>query len=740
MNENTTHQAAELEALRQEIHALRRDREDRIRCESICNAAMGEALKQNHPDDEINCFLASIGRALDVDRIYIFEDDFAADETSNTYEWCAANVNPEIENLQDIPRNVVTWWYDRFAQGADIHIPDLEAIKDSEPASYSYLAPQGIHALIAKRIVLGESVIGFFGVDNPRLELMSDISMFLDTMSNFISSLIRNRNIFRSHETRYIEELEQKNTELNRALRSANEANAAKTLFLSNMSHDIRTPMNAIVGMTEIASSHIDDKNRVQDCLRKIMIAGRHLLGLINDVLDMAKIESGKMQLQPENISLRETMNTICGITRVQIKEKAQQLDIFISNILCENVLCDPLRLNQVMLNLVSNAIKYTQENGSICLRLWQEPSPKGDAFIRTHIAVSDTGMGMSEDFIRTIFDAFTREDVRRVQKTQGTGLGMAITKNIVDSMGGVIDVQSALGKGSTFHVTLDLRRVEDAEATVQLPAWKILVVDDSEEFCRSTAETLASLGTRPQWCTDGQTALELLEDAHRRGEDFFAVLVDYRMPGMNGIETTKRIHALLGEKTPVEMISAYDWSDVEADVQAAGIAGFVAKPLFRSTLYRELSRFVPDSSNAPSAQPGDEDACLTGRRVLLAEDNDINAEIASVILEELGIETERAADGAIAAEMFSRSAPGYYDVILMDLRMPRMNGFEATAAIRALAREDAAAVPIIAMTADAFAEDMKKCLSAGMNAHMAKPIDIDHLKKTLIRFIGAQP
>ncbi len=735
MEKKANEHAAQLEALRAEVEKLRRDLVDRIRCESICNSAMQEALKQNHPDDEINCFLASVGRSLGVDRIYIFEDDFEKDETSNTYEWCAESVNPEIDNLQDIPRTAVTWWYDRFAQGQDIHIPDLEAIKDTEPTSYAYLAPQGIHTLIAKRIVLRDKVIGFFGVDNPRVELMEDVSVFLDTLSNFICSLIRNRNIFRSHETRYIEALEQKNTELNEALRRANEANEAKTLFLSNMSHDIRTPMNAIIGMTEIACNHIDERDRVQDCLHKITISGQHLLGLINDVLDMAKIESGKMTLHMESVSLREAMDTISGITRVQIKEKAQRFDIVTSNILCENVICDPLRLNQILLNLLSNAIKYTPEDGSILLKLWQEPSPRGDSHVLTHLSITDTGIGMSQEFLATIFEAFTREDVRRVQKTQGTGLGMAITKSIVDSLEGTIRVESEINRGSTFQVTLDLKRSGDTGADMQLPPWRILVVDDNAEFCQSASETLQSLGVLPQWCCDGQTALDLVAEAHRRGEDFFAVLVDFQMPGLNGIETAKRMRDILGNRTPIELISAYDWSDVEADGKTAEITGFITKPLFRSTLYNKLSQYCPETAPSSDLQAGEEEVSMNGMRVLLAEDNDINAEIAQIILEEIGAVSDRASDGLQAVEMFRSSDPGYYRAILMDLRMPHMDGLEATAAIRALERKDASSIPIIAMTADAFAEDVQRCLNAGMNAHLAKPIDVEQLKKTLEKY-----
>ncbi|MCR4892053.1 MAG: response regulator [Lachnospiraceae bacterium] len=883
---------AELEVFRRELKELKRENEERIRCECISNAAMNEALRQNHPDDEINRFLGSIGCSLDVDRIYIFEDDFEKNEVSNTYEWCAENVNPEISNLQDIPRVAVNWWYEQFDKGKDIHIPVLEAIRETEPLTYSYLAPQGIHSLIAKRLTDGDKVIGFFGVDNPKIELMADISAFLNTLSNFISALIQNRNIVRSQEAQYVAELEKKNEELNKALHKAEaaereaaqlaeyrntmitvthealhsgmwnidfdergemesvqwsqefrrmigyentedfpdkleswtdrihpddrkfvmkeyhstiadyenkksydveyrlltkcgewrwfhtmgrlirrddgkprqfigifvditdrhnqtallaealeeakEANAAKSDFLSNMSHDIRTPMNAIIGMTAIAADHIDDKERIQDCLHKIGLSGKHLLGLINDVLDMAKIESGKMTLRMEELSLQETMDAACDITRVQIKEKAQRFDILVSNILCENVYCDSVRLNQILLNLLSNAIKFTPEKGAVTVKLWQEESPKGEEFVLTHFVVTDTGIGMSPEFQKTIFEAFTREDAKRVRKTQGTGLGMAITKRIIDSMGGTIVVESELDKGTSFHVTLDLRRFMDSMHEMHLPPWSILVVDDNEDVCLAVAESLRELGAIPQWCCDGHTALEKVIDAHRSGEDFFAIVADYRMPGMSGIETVKRMRSLLGDKTPIVMFSAYDWSDIREDAEKAGISGFIPKPLFKSTLYHELRRFAPDAGELEDEEQIQEEVRLNGMHILLAEDNDINAEIAVMILEENGARADRAEDGAVAVKTFEKSKPGTYDAILMDLRMPNMDGLEATRAIRALSREDAGKIPIIAMTADAFSEDAQKCLEAGMNAHLPKPIDIDILKHTLLKFTNS--
>lgn len=885
-------QYSELEALRKELACLKRENEERIRCECISNAAMKDALKQNHPNDEINCFLASIGQSLEVDRIYIFEDDFDADITNNTYEWCAEDVSPEIANLQKVPREAVTWWYDQFSLGKDIHIIDLEAIRDTEPLTYSYLKPQGIHSLIAKRLMIGDQVIGFFGVDNPRLELMADISAFLNTLSNFLSALIRNRNIYHTREVRYVAELEEKNTALNEALRKAEaaekeaaklarfretmitvthealhsgmwgiefdkngviskvrwspefrrmlgyddieefpdrldswkdrihpddleqvmkdfystindyenkksfdeeyrlrtksgewrwfhsmgrlirsadgtpqnftgvfvditdrisqtnlladtlqeakDANAAKSEFLSNMSHDIRTPLNGIIGMTAIASEHIDDRNRVQDCLHKITLSGKHLLGLINDVLDMAKIESGKMSLHMDELSLRETMDTVCDITRVQIKEKAQHFDIFIRNVLSENIYCDGVRLNQVLLNLLSNAIKFTPEEGSIHVKLWQEESPKGNEYVLTHFCVADTGIGMTPEFMETIFEAFTRADAKRVHKTQGTGLGMAITKRIIDSMGGTIEVESELDKGTSFHVMLDLRRVEDPDQELLLPPLNILVVDDNEDLCLTAAESLTALGTNPQWCTSGEDALKLVIDAHERGEDFFAILVDYRMPGMSGIETVKKIRNVLGDKTPIGMISAYDFTDIRDEAEEAGVRNFISKPLFKSTLHHELCRFVEDSADSSvTLWESSKHLDLQGMHILLAEDNDINAEITIMILEENGASADRAEDGRLAVEFFERSQPGEYDAILMDLRMPHMDGLEATRAIRDLPRDDAGTIPIIAMTADAFSEDAQRCLDAGMNAHLPKPIDIDVLKHTLVKFIN---
>lgn len=517
------------------------------------------------------------------------------------------------------------------------------------------------------------------------------------------------------------------------ARNEAEHANQAKSHFLSNMSHDMRTPMNAIIGMTAIAQEHTDDPIRVAEYIRKISLSGKQLLGLINDVLDMAKIESGKMNLNLEALSLRESMKTICDIVRPQIKINGQNFDIFISNIISEEVFCDSIRLNQILLNLLSNAMKFTPTGGAIHIDIWQEESPKGDNYVRTDISVRDTGIGMSEEFRKKLFTAFEREDSKRVQKAQGTGLGLAITKHIVDAMGGSIDVHSVQGAGTTFKVSIDLEKVTESEDEMQLPAWKILVVDDNEELCRTAQKSLRELGTDPHFCTNGKDAIQMVVDAHKNGEGYFAVLIDYKLGEMNGIEIADAIWKALGDKIPISLISAYDWSDIEEEALSAGITGFIAKPLFKSTLYHELRQYIKEEELPVEEASEEDDYDLTGLKVLVAEDIEVNAEIIMMILEEFGAEADHGADGKITAEMFERSPVGYYGVILMDLRMPNMDGFEATATIRRMDRADAKTIPIIAVTADAFAEDVQHCFDVGMNAHIAKPVDGELLIKTII-------
>lgn len=523
-------------------------------------------------------------------------------------------------------------------------------------------------------------------------------------------------------------------TALERAQREAERANQAKSEFLSNMSHDIRTPMNAIVGMTAIAAANISKPEQVQDCLRKISLSSKHLLGLINDVLDMSKIESGKLTLNVDRLSLREAMESIVSIVQPQVKAKGQSFDIFIRDIQTEQVRCDGLRLNQVLLNLLSNALKFTPEGGAISVTLTQEDSPRGGDYVRTHFWVEDTGIGMSPEFQKRIFDSFMREDNQRVQKIEGTGLGMTITKYIVDEMKGTIELKSEVDKGTQFHVTLDLERAREREEDMVLPDWEMLVVDDDEQLCASAADVLREIGVHAQWALDGKSAVEMAEKRHAQGRDYHVVLLDWKMPGMDGIETARQLRKTVGEDIPLLLISAYDWSEIEDEARRAGINGFIAKPLFKSTLFYGLNHFAhPGAACGPEEEEQAPD--YTGKRILLAEDNELNWEIASELLSSVGFTLEWAENGRICVEKFMASEPGFYHAVLMDLRMPVMNGYEATRAIRTCGRADAD-VPIIAMTADAFSEDIQKCLECGMNAHVAKPLDVRELLRLLQRLI----
>ncbi len=520
--------------------------------------------------------------------------------------------------------------------------------------------------------------------------------------------------------------------ELEEARQAAEKASRSKGEFLSNMSHDIRTPMNAIVGMTAIAMANINNSKKVEDCLKKIILSSKHLLGLINDVLDMSKIESGKMTLNIELVSLREAMDSIVSIIQPQIKAKQQRFNAFIYNISSENVRCDSVRLSQVLLNLLSNAVKFTPEGGSIEVALHEEESPKGEEFVRIRVEVKDTGIGMSEEFQEHIFESFTREDNKRVQKTEGTGLGMTITKYIVDAMGGDIQVKSTLGEGTEFCVTLDFERAEEQEETMILPNTMMLVVDDDQQLCESTVASLKSIGIRADWALDGESAVQMVNNHHRSHEDYHVILLDWKLPGMDGIKTAKEIRRQLGEDVPILLISAYDCNEIEAEARAAGINGFLSKPLFKSTLYYGLKPYLEDSEDT-TVTARKLDMEFSGKRILLAEDNELNWEIASELLMEQGIMVQWAENGQICVDMFNQSEIGFYDAILMDIRMPVMDGYEATRHIRSLDRSDAS-LPIIAMTADAFSEDIQKCLEYGMNSHIAKPIDTRELFRILER------
>ena len=535
---------------------------------------------------------------------------------------------------------------------------------------------------------------------------------------------------------------------LEQAREEAKRANKAKSEFLSNMSHDIRTPMNGIIGMTTIAMESMDNRNKLESCLTKISLSSKHLLGLINDILDMSKIESGKMTLTMSEMSLREAISSIVSIVQPQIKSKNQHFDVFIDNIDNEHVYCDSLRLNQILLNLLSNAVKFTPEEGSIELRLSEGPSERGNDFTRVHITVKDNGAGMTEEFQKTIYEAFIREDSKRVQKTEGTGLGMAITKYIVDAMNGTIELQSAIGKGTQFDVYLELEIADVAVEDMALPDWKMLVVDDDKMCCTTTVESLSKMGISADWALDGESAVKMVTNAADQGKPYDIILLDWKLPGMDGLATAREIRSRMGNDFPILLISAYDWTDIEKEATTAGITEFIPKPLFRSTLYYGLKRFIKDSGEST----GDVTERITEEKieiaeneggkirfdnlkVLLAEDNDLNWEIANELLSEMGLDLERAENGKLCVEMLEGSQPGYYKAILMDIRMPIMSGYEAAEMIRSSTHADNG-IPIIAMTADAFSDDVKRCLDAGMNAHIPKPINVDEVARLLKKYL----
>ena len=518
------------------------------------------------------------------------------------------------------------------------------------------------------------------------------------------------------------------------ARNEAIKANKAKSEFLSNMSHDIRTPMNAIVGMTAIATANIDDRNQLTNCLRKITLSSRHLLGLINDVLDMSKIESGKMTLNPEIISLRETMESIVSIILPQTRTKKQKFEISISDILVEGVYCDSVRLNQVLINFLSNAYKFTPEGGEILFSLNQEESPKGYRYVRVHFRVKDSGIGMPPEFQKKIFESFSREDNARVNKTEGSGLGMTISKYIVDAMEGTIELKSEVNKGTEFHVTIDMEKAAGKEADMELPGWNLLLVGNKEQACRETAARLQEMVVNCDWVTNTDAAAEMVEKRQKQQDAYQIMLFDWGGDEKGGLEAAGKVHGILGKDAPMILVSAYDWSGMEEEARVAGISGFLQKPLFKSTLYHGLLQYMNPEQTVQEVQKAPRES-FAGVRVLLAEDNDLNYEIARELLTSRGMEIEWAENGQICVEMFEKSQVGYYQVILMDIRMPVMSGYEATQEIRALERPDAK-LPIIAMTADAFSEDVKKCKECGMNDHTSKPIDMDALSHILAHYL----
>ncbi len=539
---------------------------------------------------------------------------------------------------------------------------------------------------------------------------------------------------FRSVDDVIRREMEQKSL-LEAALSQANKASKAKSIFLSNMSHDIRTPMNAIVGFTNLAITHIDHKEQVEEYLQKIMTSGNHLLSLINDVLDMSHIESGKIHLEENPCSLPEILHGLRNILQADVHAKQLELQIDTVDVLDENIYCDKLRLNQVLLNLLSNSVKYTGAGGTISLRITEKPgAPKG--YANYEFSIKDTGFGMSPEFIEHIFEPFERERNSTISKVQGTGLGMAITKNIVDMMHGSISVKSKVNVGTEFKVSFTFRLGSEAKEHPTIPALKncrALVVDDDFNTCDSVSYMLGQLGMRAEWTLSGKEAVLRTRQAITRNDEYSVYILDWLLPDMNGVEVARRIQKETGGNVPVIILTAYDWSDIEDEAKAAGVTAFCNKPLFLSELTSCLNAVIQPTTGTESDAPAETKTVKhhTGR-ILLAEDVEMNQEIAVAILGDAGFTTEVAENGKIAVEMVKNSKPGYYQVVLMDVQMPVMNGYEATKEIRKLKNKKLASIPIIAMTANAFTEDKQEALRSGMNGHIAKPIDIQKLFETL--------
>ena len=545
--------------------------------------------------------------------------------------------------------------------------------------------------------------------------------------------------------TRNIDDLIKKEKKQEAALReayyAAESASKAKTDFLSSMSHDIRTPMNGIIGMTAIAASHLDDKERVKDSLEKITKASRHLLSLINEVLDMNKIESGKVQLAEDEFNLSDLIENLINMTSSQITEHNHTLNVNVSGVQHENVIGDSLRIQKIFTNLMGNAVKFTPDGGRIRLTISERPSRQEKVGCYEFV-FEDNGIGMSEEFMDHIFEPFTRAEDGSERRTQGTGLGMTISRNIARMMGGDIKVESTLGVGSIFTVTIYLK-LQDKNENLEkrFVDLDVLVADDDELSLESSLDILSSMGMKVEGVNNGKDAVEKVVSRHSEGLDFFAAILDWKMPGMDGIEATRKIRQKVGNDVPIIIISAYDWSEIEEDAKRAGANAFIGKPLFKSRLEKTFSSILGKEEEKPVDKYislSDLEALkLQGKRALVVEDNDLNMEIACEILKTTGMSIETAIDGIEAVDLITSSPDGYYDIVFMDIQMPKMNGYDATRAIRAQNRPYLKQVPIIAMTANAFAEDVQAARTVGMNWHISKPLELHALKSVLERFIG---
>lgn len=522
------------------------------------------------------------------------------------------------------------------------------------------------------------------------------------------------------------------------AMERAEAASNAKNDFLSAMSHDLRTPINGIVGMTTIAAAHMEDKNRVRDCLAKISESTAHLLSLINEVLDMSQIESGKIELTSEPFNIAEMLQDVLSVNYPGIQQKNHTVKVRIHLMEHEKVIGDPARLSRIATNLISNAIKYTPSGGLITLAL-REKTPMIQGYGCYELMVQDNGIGMSARFLDRLFEPFEREEDVRLSRIQGTGLGLSIVKSMVELMMGSIQVESGKDKGTTFRVTLNLRLDErEAQDARHLAGLPVLVVDDDKTNCQTVTEILCNIGMEGEWTDNGIQAVRMVAERHQKGADYLAVLLDWKMPGIDGVEAARRMRAEVGPQVPIIILTAYEWGEIEAEAREAGVDAFLSKPIYKAKLLQKMTEITDgrlEASKVPHVFPIRD--IPQGKRVLLAEDNELNREIAVEILRMMGVEADWAEDGAAVVERFAGSAPGTYDLILMDIQMPNMNGYEATRTIRGMDRPDSLSIPIVAMTADAFRKDEQAAREAGMNEHLAKPISVERLAQALKRFLS---
>lgn len=523
---------------------------------------------------------------------------------------------------------------------------------------------------------------------------------------------------------------------LKEAYQAAESANRAKSDFLSSMSHDIRTPMNAIMGMTAIAAMNIDNQDRVRDCLNKITTSGRHLLGLINEVLDMSKVESGKLDFAEEEFNLSDVVENIVNMFLPQTQEKKQEFKVNIADITHEEIIGDSMRLQQIFTNILGNAVKFTPEGGRICFGIREKPSGMRGC-VCYEFTFEDTGIGMDEAFMKKIYEPFSRAKDSRTSKIEGTGLGMSIVKNLVQMMNGEIQVESKLNEGTKFTVTVYLKinryKQEDVKGLENL---SVLVADDEKCDCENACAVLKEIGMKSDFVLGGEEAVDKLLKAHSRKEDYSAVILDWKMPKMDGVETAKVIREKLGNEVPIIILSAFDYSEIEQEARDAGVNAFISKPLFRSRLIYIMKSLMFGEDREENDLDRLAGGNYSGKRVLLVEDNEINMEIAKELLTQTGVTVEMAENGRIAVERVNSVPEGYYDLIFMDIQMPEMNGYDAAAAIRSSKREDLKTIPIVAMSADVFMDDIKHARDVGMNGHVAKPIDVNQLLKALEEWI----